>query len=133
MDLDLLCLMFLFLRGLLNCLCRVVGRLEHALGATFSQLYLSTFRLNAPVGIFLFSKWPFVNVSVFFLSASTSINYTQLHFIFLIAGGCVLWPIIDFSYQCRNFLFGMGCFDRRVRRGKAILYREQGTPVVLFV
>lgn len=36
-DLDSLCLMFLFLWGLLNCLCRVVGRPEHTLSTTFLQ------------------------------------------------------------------------------------------------
>ena len=39
-DLDLLCLMFLFLRGLLNCLCRAVGRPERIL----TTVYLSAFK-----------------------------------------------------------------------------------------
>lgn len=76
-DLDLLCLMFLFLRGLLNCLCKAVGRPEHTT-LSLPTLYLPTF--NIQVGISYFPS-AHLSTAVFFLSASAPINYTQLHFI----------------------------------------------------
>lgn len=124
MDLDLLCLMFLFLWGLLNCLRRVVGRPDRTLRTTFSQpftcLLLTFGKMLALKVRSCYFQSAHLSSHYLFLSQSASINYIQLHFNLLT---CSYVTLSDksrtFSLPVQEFpiwnLFN--CFERRARKG----------------
>ena len=93
-----------------------------------TTLYLSNFNiwLNAGEEICYFSSAR-LSTRIVFLSASASVNYVQVYFIFLIAVRLGFTANIGFVLPVQEFPL----WNRRVRRGKSILCR--GTPTVLFV